>query len=84
MSNGNTANGNAGTNCIANTKKFGEPLFGPSIGLVSSGPGWTLSAEKKTETDELTPETVKWWIEKSKEVSLSCVTLTLCRRLAAR
>ena len=50
-------------------KKSAEPLFGPSIGSVSSGPAWTLSSEKKIVTDELTPEIVNGWIEKSKEVS---------------
>ncbi len=64
-----TAAGNGGTGSTVNTKKFGEPLFGPSIGSVSSGPGWTASTEKKTVADELTQETVDGWIEKSKEVS---------------
>jgi hypothetical protein len=50
------------------TKKYGEPLFGPSIGSVSSGPGWTMAGEKKVMTDELTTEIVNGWIEKSKEV----------------
>jgi len=50
------------------TRKYGEPLFGPSIGSVSSGPGWTLAGEKKIMTDELTTEIVNGWIEKSKEV----------------
>ena len=50
-------------------KKSSEPLFGPSIGPVSSGPAWTICSEKKVVTDELTPEVVNSWIEKSKEVS---------------
>jgi hypothetical protein len=49
-------------------KKSSEPLFGPSIGPVSSGPAWTIGGEKKVVTDELTPEVVNSWIEKSKEV----------------
>lgn len=49
-------------------KKSTEPLFGPSIGSVSSGPAWTFSSEKKVVTDELTPDIVSTWIEKSKEV----------------
>lgn len=53
-----------------NSKKFGEPLFGPNIGSVSSGPSWTVSSDKKVSTDELTTETVTGWIEKSKEVSV--------------
>ncbi len=55
-----------------NSKKYGEPLFGPNIGSVSSGPSWTVSSDKKVFTDELTTETVSGWIEKSKEVSLLC------------
>ena len=35
------------------TKKYGEPLFGPSIGSVSSGPGWTMAGEKKIISDAL-------------------------------
>jgi len=50
-------------------KKSSEPLFGPSIGPVSSGPAWTIGSEKKVVTDELTPDIVNSWIEKSKEVS---------------
>jgi len=50
-------------------KKCSEPLFGPGIGPVSSGPAWTLSSEKKVLTDELTPDIVSSWIDKSKDVS---------------
>ena len=50
-------------------KKSSEPLFGPSIGAVRSGPPWTICSEKKVVTDELTPEVVNSWIEKSKEVT---------------
>ncbi len=50
-------------------KKSSEPLFGPSIGSVVNGPTWTLSHEKKVVNDELTPDIVSSWIEKSKEVS---------------
>ena len=50
-------------------KKSSEPLFGPSIGSVVNGPGWTLSHEKKVVNDELTPDIVSSSIEKSKEVS---------------
>ena len=49
-------------------KKSSEPLFGPSIGAVRSGPPWTICSEKKVVTDELTPDVVNSWIEKSKEV----------------
>lgn len=54
---------------IGKDKKLNEPLFGPSIGSVSGGPAWTLSNEKKVLKDELTPDIVSSWIEKSKEVS---------------
>ncbi|KAF8962629.1 hypothetical protein BDZ97DRAFT_1662708 [Flammula alnicola] len=56
-------------------KKSSEPLFGPSIGSVTSGPAWTLSSEKKVVTDELTPDIVSGWIEKSKEPSQPTTTL---------
>jgi hypothetical protein len=64
-------------NTIANgkDKKSSEPLFGPSIGPVSSGPAWTLGSEKKMVTDELTPEIVNGWVEKSKEPSQPTTTL---------
>jgi hypothetical protein len=57
------------TNLNGKEKKSSEPLFGPSIGPVSSGPAWTIGNEKKVVTDELTQEIVSSWIEKSKEVS---------------
>jgi len=49
-------------------KKPHESLFGPNIGVVSSGPTWTGATEKKVLTDELTPEIVTSWVEKSKDV----------------
>lgn len=58
-------------------KKSSEPLFGPSIGPVSSGPAWTIGSEKKVVTDELTQEIVTSWIEKSKEVSLVLLCILL-------
>ncbi|KIM46815.1 hypothetical protein M413DRAFT_64213 [Hebeloma cylindrosporum] len=60
---------------IAKDKKPNEPLFGPSIGPVGSGPAWTLSSEKKVLKDELTPDIVSGWIEKSKEPSQPTTTL---------
>lgn len=51
-------------------KKATEPLFGPSIGTISGGPAWTFSNEKKVVSDELTPEIVNGWIEKSKQVCI--------------
>jgi hypothetical protein len=52
-----------------------ETLFGPSLGTINPGPAWT-SFGKQSESgpgakDELTQETVKAWIAKSKEVSSS-------------
>ncbi len=52
-------------------KKHPDSLFGPNIGIVSSGPAWTTNKEKKVLADELTPDVVRGWIEKSKVVSLS-------------
>jgi hypothetical protein len=45
-----------------------DTLFGPNIGIVSSGPEWTEISQDKTLVDELTPEIVKGWVAKSKEV----------------
>lgn len=54
-------------------KKRQETLFGPNIGVVTSGPAWTETSEKSMPSsqlaDQLTPEVVKGWITKSKEVS---------------
>lgn len=50
-------------------KKKQDTLFGPNIGIVARGPEWTESREKPI--DELTPEIVRAWIAKSKQVSLS-------------
>jgi hypothetical protein len=52
-------------------KKTQDTLFGPNIGVVTSGPAWTEASEKekKPTVDNLTPEVVKGWIAKSKEVS---------------
>jgi hypothetical protein len=51
-----------------------DTLFGPNIGIVSSGPEWTEISQDKTVVDELTPEIVKGWVAKSKEV---CCGLSL-------
>jgi hypothetical protein len=55
-------------NGIANNKKQ-DTLFGPNIGVIASGPAWTEANEKKSSEDQLTPEIVKGWITKSKEVN---------------
>jgi hypothetical protein len=58
---------------LSDKDKKQDTLFGPNIGVVTSGPTWTeVSAkEKQPVTDQLTPEVVKGWIAKSKEVSMS-------------
>ena len=67
------------TNLNGKEKKSSEPLFGPNIGPVSSGPAWTIGTEKKVVTDELTQEIVSSWIEKSKEVSFISIVLFFLR-----
>ncbi|KAF9652616.1 hypothetical protein BDM02DRAFT_3088932, partial [Thelephora ganbajun] len=52
-----------------------DTLFGPNIGIVSSGPEWTETSQDKTVVDELTPEIVKGWVAKSKETSQPTTTL---------
>ncbi|RDB27952.1 hypothetical protein Hypma_002293 [Hypsizygus marmoreus] len=59
----------------AKDKKTQDSLFGPNIGVVSSGPAWSAATEKKVLTDELTPEIVESWIEKSKDASQPTTTL---------
>jgi hypothetical protein len=46
-----------------------ETLFGPALGPVNNGPAWTNYGKVENIKDELTQETVKAWIAKSKEVS---------------
>jgi hypothetical protein len=48
-----------------------ETLFGPSLGDINPGPAWTSYGKQDSTKDELTQETVKAWIAKSKEVRLS-------------
>lgn len=50
----------------SSSKKKQDTLFGPNIGIVAKGPEWTESHEKAI--DELTPDIVRGWIAKSKEV----------------
>ncbi|KAH6906856.1 hypothetical protein BKA70DRAFT_1287179 [Coprinopsis sp. MPI-PUGE-AT-0042] len=67
-------------------RKALEPLFGPNIGAVSSGPAWTgyVDRDKKvlgggytglSSTDELTPEVINGWVEKSKDPTQPTTTL---------
>ncbi|EAU89624.2 hypothetical protein CC1G_02513 [Coprinopsis cinerea okayama7 len=67
----NDINGNA----TVRDKKALEPLFGPNIGAVTSGPAWTASLDKKVVTDELTPEVVTSWVERSKDPTQPTTTL---------
>jgi len=53
---------------VTKPPKKHDTLFGPNIGIVSSGPEWTEVSQDKTLVDELTPEIVKGWVAKSKEV----------------
>lgn len=52
-----------------------DTLFGPNLGIVSSGPEWTETSQDKAVIDELTSEIVKGWVAKSKEVSHGLVFL---------
>ncbi|KAF6764136.1 hypothetical protein DFP72DRAFT_870850 [Ephemerocybe angulata] len=67
----NDTNGNASTR----DKKTLDPLFGPNIGAVTSGPAWTATVDKKIVTDDLTQEVVTTWMEKSKDSSQPTTTL---------
>ncbi|KAJ7634834.1 hypothetical protein FB45DRAFT_790232 [Roridomyces roridus] len=56
-----------------------DALFGPPIGPVPPAPAWTSLAantpKRLVEADELTPDTVRTWIEKSKLPSTATTTL---------
>ncbi|TDL22838.1 hypothetical protein BD410DRAFT_814830 [Rickenella mellea] len=73
----NTANpANANNNANGNGDKANkDTLFGPSLGVVSSGPDWATVDEKGESVDELTPDIVRAWIAKSKEASEPTTTL---------
>lgn len=46
-----------------------ETLFGPALGAVQPAPDWTnVKTSAKEVADELTPEIVRSWIAKSKDV----------------
>ncbi len=53
-----------------------DTLFGPNIGVLGGGPEWAESPEKSQ--DVLTPEVVKGWIAKSKQVSSPVVVGNDC------
>ncbi|KAJ7108484.1 hypothetical protein C8R44DRAFT_986495 [Mycena epipterygia] len=54
-----------------------DSLFGPNIGPVPPGPAWTTQSQPKrlVEPDELTTDTVRTWIEKSKLPTTPTTTL---------
>jgi hypothetical protein len=62
---------------VAKSPKKHDTLFGPNIGIVSSGPEWTEASRDKSLVDELTPEIVKSWVAKSKEVRQGVVLFVL-------
>ncbi|KAH7096671.1 hypothetical protein BKA62DRAFT_719105 [Auriculariales sp. MPI-PUGE-AT-0066] len=56
-----------------------ETLFGPSLGAVAQAPEWTKrlanGARGKVAEDELTPEIVRAWVQKSKDKTQPTTTL---------
>ncbi|KAJ7145194.1 hypothetical protein C8R43DRAFT_1013174 [Mycena crocata] len=54
-----------------------DSLFGPNIGPVQPGPAWTSHTQPKrlVDADELTTDTVRAWIEKSKIPTTATTTL---------
>lgn len=64
------------SNGEATRDKKSDTLFGPNIGIVSGGPAWTERHEKSA--DELTPEVIKSWISRSKEVRRRCIAPPAC------
>ncbi|KAJ7485324.1 hypothetical protein FB451DRAFT_1082743 [Mycena latifolia] len=54
-----------------------DSLFGPNIGPVEPGPAWTTLTQPKrlVEPDELTTDTVRAWIDKSKIPTTATTTL---------
>ncbi|TFK46851.1 hypothetical protein OE88DRAFT_869409 [Heliocybe sulcata] len=57
-------------------KKKSDTLFGPNIGIVNTGPAWTEQPKaQRAAGDELTPDVIKGWIEKSKQSSQATTTL---------
>ena len=58
----------SGTSTTTTAPSKNDRLFGPNIGVLGTGPEWTERPDKSD--DVLTPEIVKGWIAKSKEVSV--------------
>ncbi|KAJ7512716.1 hypothetical protein B0H11DRAFT_2167887 [Mycena galericulata] len=69
----------ATTTPSAKTNPTPDALFGPPIGPVPPAPAWTTAAahtpKRLVDADELTPDTVRTWIEKSKLPSTPTTTL---------
>ncbi|KAF7325690.1 RING-type domain-containing protein [Mycena kentingensis (nom. inval.)] len=59
------------------TTTMPDSLFGPNIGPIQPGPAWTVNTQPKrlVEPDELTTDTVRAWIEKSKIPTTPTTTL---------
>lgn len=72
----------AAQTAAANGGKSNDTLFGPNIGVLGAGPKWTERTDKSE--DVLTPEVVKGWIAKSKEVSNSVLPGYQSRGLSFR
>jgi len=55
-----------------------DTLFGPSLGAVAQAPEWTnrlaQAGRDKPAQDELTPDIVRQWVQKSKDVSRSHIS----------
>lgn len=60
---------------LTKSVKKQDTLFGPNIGIVTAGPDWTDLLQEKGAVDELTPDIVKNWVAKSKQV---CAFIVLC------
>lgn len=50
--------------------KKDDTLFGPGVGVISSGPNWAESSNQPSK-DEISPEVLKSWLAKSKDASYS-------------
>ena len=73
----------------AEKKDNKDTLFGPSVGVTNNTPDWCSGFkendenddEKKDFIDELTPDVVKEWIRRSKDVCITCFSYGLPLRL---
>lgn len=53
--------------------KKADTLFGPGVGVIPSGPNWTDSPAPRK--DEISPDVVKAWVNKSKDTAVPTTTL---------